>query len=354
MKKNTRLLAIVLAITVLALALTACASSNKMAVAESSAPEASYDTASWETSSVEAPAATTNEEFKMEEPAEDAQSAQGALATTTAVTQDEAPEAAATDVASKIIYSADLSAQTTDFDTAIATLDAQIAKFGGFIERSDINGDTRYNDDGTTSIINRWAYYTIRVPASRFEDFLHQTEGIGNVTSVSRYAENVTSQYTDYEARLDSLRTQEERLLAMLEKSEDVESLIALEQRLADVRYELESIERNLRNLDLQISYSTINLNLQEVEVYTPTVPVQRTFSEKLSDAFSDGWTSFVRALQYFCLGLASSLPGLVLFLLIVLAAFFLVRKVLRTVKAKREAQKSAASKQAESENKPE
>ena len=90
----------------------------------------------------------------------------------------------------------------------------------------------------------------------------------------------MTSQYTDYEARLDSLRTQEERLLAMLEKSEDVESLIALEQRLADVRYELESIERNLRNLDLQISYSTINLNLQEVEVYTPTVPVQRTFSE--------------------------------------------------------------------------
>ena len=104
----------------------------------------------------------------MEAPAEEAEYEEGALATTTAVTQDEAPEAAATDVASKIIYSADLSAQTTDFDTAISTLDAQIAAFGGFIERSDVNGDTRYNNDGTTSIINRWAYYTIRVPASRF------------------------------------------------------------------------------------------------------------------------------------------------------------------------------------------
>ena len=186
MKKNTRLLAIVLAMTVLAFALTACASSSKMAA--ESAPEASYDTASWETSSVEAPAATANEDFKMEEPAAEAEYEEGALATTTAVTQDEAPEAAATDVASKIIYSADLSAQTTDFDTAISTLDAQIAAFGGFIERSDVNGDTRYNNDGTTSIINRWAYYTIRVPASRFEEFLHQTEGIGNVTSVSRYA----------------------------------------------------------------------------------------------------------------------------------------------------------------------
>ena len=247
-----------------------------------------------------------------------------------------------------------LSAQTTDFDTAISTLDAQIAAFGGFIERSDVNGDTRYNNDGTTSIINRWAYYTIRVPASRFEEFLHQTEGIGNVTSVSRYAENVTSQYTDYEARLDSLRTQEERLLAMLEKSEDVESLIALEQRLADVRYELESIERNLRNLDLQISYSTINLNLQEVEVYTPTVPVQRTFSEKLSDAFSDGWTGFVRGLQYFCLGLASSLPGLVLFVLIVLALFFLVRSILRKVKSGRKAKQEASQQPPEQDSKSE
>ena len=134
MKKNTRLLAVLLVLTMLALTFTACASSSKMAAYEQSASEASYDTASWETSSVEAPAATANEDFKMEAPAEEAEYEEGALATTTAVTQDEAPEAAATDVASKIIYSADLSAQTTDFDTAISTLDAQIAAFGGFIE----------------------------------------------------------------------------------------------------------------------------------------------------------------------------------------------------------------------------
>lgn len=111
MKKNTRLLAVLLVLTMLALTFTACASSSKMAAYEQSASEASYDTASWETSSVEAPAATANEDFKMEEPAEEAEYEEGALATTTAVTQDEAPEAAATDVASKIIYSADLSAR---------------------------------------------------------------------------------------------------------------------------------------------------------------------------------------------------------------------------------------------------
>ncbi len=350
MKKNTRLLAVLLALTILALSLTACASSSKY-VAETTTATVS-NSAAYDSAPMEEPASTTQETAEFEE----MKSENGALSMTTEVTQDDAPEAASTDVASKIIYSADLSAQTTDFDAAISKLDAQITAFGGFIERSDINGDTRYNDDGTTSVINRWAYYTIRVPAARFEEFLHQTEGIGNVTSISRYAENVTSQYTDYEARLSSLRTQEERLLSMLEKSEDVESLIALEQRLADVRYELESIERNLKNLDLQISYSTITLNLQEVEIYTPTVPVQRSFGEKLSSAFSDGWRSFVRGLQYFCIDLALMLPGLVLFLLIVFALFLLVRKIVRKTKARREAKKEAPAPQAptDSESKPE
>ena len=339
MKKTLRILALLLAAAIITLSITACAAKSQ-----------SYDT-----SMAFSGAGDYNRETPMEAPqtqemkAEEAEmveyaSDNDALAMTTEVTEDGAPEAASSDVASKIIYSADLSAQTTDFDTAIAALDKQIASFGGFIERSDIYGDTRYNDDGTTSVINRWAYYTIRVPAARFEQFLHQTEGLGNVISLSRYAENVTSRYTDYEARLSSLRTQEERLLSMLEKSEDVESLIALEQRLADVRSELESSERNLKNLDLQISYSTVTLSLQEVEVYTPTVPVQRTFGEKLSSAFSDGWKSFVRGLQYFVLDLAMMLPGLVLFVLIVAALVLIVKKTVRKVKAKRAAQKAASA----------
>lgn len=351
MKKISRILAVLLAVTLLALSFTACAAGKSANQAMDSAAVASMETpASY------APEASMAEpEAPMEEyaEAEEAKSDSSAFSTATEVSEDNAPQAASTDVASKIIYSADLEAQTTDFDAAIASLEAQIAQFGGFIERSDVRGDTRYNNDGTTTVINRWADYTIRVPAAKFEEFLRQTEGLGNVTSVSRYAENVTSQYTDYEARLSSLRTQEERLLAMLEKSEDVESLIALEQRLSDVRYELESIERNLRNLDLQISYSTVNLYLEEVEIYTPTVPVQRTFGEKLSDAFSDGWKSFVRGVQYFCIDLASMLPGLVLFVLIVLAVFFLGRKIVRKAKTKRE-NKKAEPQTSEPESKPE
>ena len=187
------------------------------------------------------------------------------------------------------------------------------------MENSNVSGDTRWNKDGTTSVVNRWAYYTFRIPAEKFEYFLQLTHTYGNVLSTSRSAQNVTSSYTDFEARLSSLNTQEERLLDMLSKSTDVETLIALEQRLSDVRYEIEAIERNLRNYDAQIRYSTIDLSIQEVELYTPTVPIRRSFGEKLEIALSDGWTQFVRGTQNLLLGLAASLPALIL--LLVLAA---------------------------------
>ena len=125
----------------------------------------------------------------------------------------------------------------------------------------------------------------------------------------------------------------------MLSKSEDVETLIALEQRLSDVRYEIESIERSLRNYDMQIKYSTVDLDLREVEVYTPTVPVRRTFSQKLSDSLSDGWTGFTRGVQNIILGLASALPALILLAVIVIVVIVLVKNACKKRRAKFAAQ---------------
>ena len=234
------------------------------------------------------------------------------------------PDAAA--MAEKIIYSANVSAETTEFDAAIAAIESMIAEAGGYIQSSNVSGDTRYNDDGTTSVVNRYASYTVAVPSGKFEDFLSKSGTIGNVTSLSRSADNITSRYTDTEARIASLKVQEERLLAMMEGTGDLESLIALEQRLSEVTYEIESYQRDLNNWDRQVAYSTVSIDLREVSVYTPTVPVTRTFGEKLGDAFSDGWKSFVRGLQGLILALAELLPNLVLLAVIVLAAVFVVR----------------------------
>ena len=332
MKKRS-ILAILLAALLALTIFTGCAASTNSMAADSApqTPGASYNSKS------EAAAA----EMPMEEPAEAEEFAYNTVATTEGGGAAETPEPddSVADYTAKIIYTASVSIETTEFDKAVAALENQVQKIGGFVESSNVTGDTQYNSDGTTTVVNRWAYYTVRIPCDHFESFLHETEGFGNVTSTSRDAQNVTSAYTDYEARLSSLNTQEERLLDMLAKSEDVETLIALEQRLSDVRYEIESIERNLRNYDMQIKYSTVNLDLREVEVYTPTVPVRRTFGQKLADSLSDGWNGFTRGIQNVILGLASALPALILLAVITAAVIVCIKKARKKRKAKKAAQ---------------
>ena len=331
MKKQS-ILAILIAALLVLTVFTGCAANSKMAPADPASMDSSYYDSTQEAAATETP---------MEAPAEpEEEFAYDTVATTEAgsgAAETPEPDASVADYTAKIIYTASVSIETTEFDKAVAALESQVQKIGGFVESSNVTGDTQYNADGTTSIVNRWAYYTVRIPCEQFEAFLHETEGFGNVISTSRDAQNVTSAYTDYEARLSSLNTQEERLLDMLAKSEDVETLIALEQRLSDVRYEIESIERSLRNYDMQIRYSTVELDL--VEVYTPTVPVRRTFGQKLSDSLSDGWTGFARGVQNVILGLASALPALVLLAVIVIAVIAGIKTARKKRRAKFAAQ---------------
>lgn len=240
----------------------------------------------------------------------------------------------------KIIYSADLSLESTEFDQAIASIDATVKELSGYIQSSSINGDSLYNADGTTSIINRYASYQIAIPSESFEIFLQRSGGIGNVISQSRQAENISSQYTDTEARIESLQTQYDRLMAMLEKATDVDTLVALEARLSEVTYELESYERTLRNWDRQVAYSTIHLYVQEVSLYTQTATVTRSFGQRLSDALSDGWNSFVRGTQNLAVSLVGSLPALLLLAVLILVAVIVVRIVIKRRRVKKAAKK--------------
>ncbi len=250
----------------------------------------------------------------------------------------EAPANGKPSLADKIIYSGYMYIETTKFDEAVAAVDAKVKEFGGFIESSNINGRTEYRPDGTTSLVDRNASYVVRVPSAKFDAFVKQSGSLGNVLSSNTSAENITSQFTDAEARKDSLKVQEERLLAMMEKTDNIKSLIELEERLTEVRYEYEAIERKLINWQNQVDYSSINLNLQEVAIYTPVVPVQRTFGEKLGSALSDGWNGFVRFVQAILIGLAGALPALILLALLALILVLILRSAKRKSKAKREA----------------
>ena len=239
--------------------------------------------------------------------------------------------------AEKIIYTAYLDMETTKFDDAVASFEKAVAEMGGYLLNSSVNGSTGYNTDGSVYIYNRYASYSAAVPSDKLDAFLSTTGTLGNVLSCNRDAENVTSQYTDYEARVTSLQTEETRLLELLAKAEDVDALIALESRLSDVRYEIESIQRNLRDLDRRLAYSTVNLDLREVSSNRSTAPVTRSFGQRLVDSLLGGAEEFFGGLGDFVIWLAAAILPLLLLAAITVAIVFWVKHAAKKKRAKKE-----------------
>ncbi len=239
-----------------------------------------------------------------------------------------------TDFAQKIIYSAYYTIETKEFDSSIEALNALISKYGGFVENSNVRGYTYYDSYGNSSIRNRTANYVVRIPSANLNDFLNESGSLGSVTSKRQEAQNVTSQYADISARLETYEVQEKRLLELLAKASDMKDLLTIEDKLSEVRYNIESLQRNLNNIDAKVDYSTVTLNINEVSTYTPTEKM--SFWERLGNSFIGGIEDFVDDIGDFVIWFVGALPALILIAAIVVVAVILLKKARAKKRAKK------------------
>ena len=208
----------------------------------------------------------------------------------------------------KIVRTLRITAETKTFDESAAAIEALCANLGGYIESSSRSGGSiRYS----SSVIARSAAYTLRIPADRLEDFRAGIGGSVNIVDESSKISDITDRYYDVDTRIATLKVEEERLLAMLEKATELEYLITLEQRLSEVRYEIESYTGTLRRYDSQVSYSTVNLTLDEVVEYTEVIEAPKSFGEELGIAFRESWSDFADGCRDFAIWFVYAIPTL-------------------------------------------
>lgn len=225
----------------------------------------------------------------------------------------------------KMIYSADVYAQTLDYDAAVQALKAAVSAAGGYIESyNESNGGSYYSSNYYEGGGRRSADYTLRVPAAQFESFLSGIAEEFNVIDQNLYSENVTLQYVDLESRIKSLTTQQERLLELLAKADDLDQILAIENQLTETRADIESLTSSLRVLESRVSYSTVYLHINETTVYTPGA--QAGFGQLLLRSFGSSWDDLVDGSKDLALYIASNF----LQLLIAAAVIVLLWRVLR------------------------
>lgn len=230
--------------------------------------------------------------------------------------------------ARKIIYTASLELEATDFDAARTALLSAVEAQGGYLEHSNQSGSAEDHD--------RTLYYTVRIPAENYRTFLEAAGQAGNQLYLSEDASDITSSYVDVEARLAALENQRDRLNALAESAETTADLLEIESQLSEVQYQLENYTRQLQSMDDQISYSTVDISLYEVEILTPVTP--EGFPEKLGRAFTDGWSAFVEVLEAIVLSLVYLWP-----LVIAAAVVVVVLLATRPARAARRAARQAA-----------
>ena len=232
----------------------------------------------------------------------------------------------------KWVITMNLSVETENLDQALEQLNARIQETGGYVESQNITGRS------SGSSRNRYAYLTVRVPAQKLDGFIENVSGVTNVVSSSRYVEDITLSYTDTEGRVKALKTEEARLLELMEQAQNMSDLLEIEARLTEVRYQLENYTSTLRLYDNQVDYATVELRVTEVEKYTPAEELG--FWAKITQGLSQSIVDLGRAIVDFISWLIIDLPYLAVIALLAWLGVGLTRRSIRRRKAKKQARK--------------
>lgn len=221
----------------------------------------------------------------------------------------------------KLIRNVNLNVETTEFDALISSISQSVTDLGGYLESSDISGASL----SSSYEQKRYASLTARIPSDKLDGFISQVDTQGNITNKSESTQDVTLQYSDVESRKKSLTIEQERLWALLEKADSVDAVIALESRLSEIRYQLETLESQLRTYDNQVDYSTVYLSISEVKVFTPTSP-DSVFT-RMQKGFQKSADDVKNGLLNFSVWFVSSTPILIV-LAVIIGALLLIVKV--------------------------
>ncbi|RHW31136.1 DUF4349 domain-containing protein [Neobacillus notoginsengisoli] len=222
-----------------------------------------------------------------------------------------------------VIRQAELHVRVKNFKEAQSMLERKAEQFGGYIVNSTVSRDGDEQLSGNM---------TIRIPADKFEAFLHEAEGeAAEVLDRVVRGEDVTEQYVDLESRLKSKRAVEARLLEFMKNADKTEDLLKISSDLGAVQEEIEQLTGKIKYFENQASMSTITISFFENKVVAKgTVPSELNTWERTEKQFISSMNfllSFFSSLIVFLFG---NLPVFLTMTAIGFLIFIFLKKVKR------------------------
>ena len=218
----------------------------------------------------------------------------------------------------KLIRKIWLDAETEDMNTLLSSVEERIEALSGYVEGRQIRNGSAYSGKRY-----RYAELTIRIPAESLDAFVEDVSSQSNITNTRETTDDVTLSYVEHESKVKALETEQTRLLDLLAKAESMDDILRIEERLTEIRGQLEKVKSQLRVYDNMVNYGTVYLNITEVTEYTQVTEPQ-TMGERMAAGIADSWKDMVKGLEnalvFFVVALPHLLPwGVVAAIVIVL-----------------------------------
>ena len=203
-----------------------------------------------------------------------------------------------------IARTAELTITTRDFEAARARVDDILKRESGYI------GEMNVSSPADTE---RKLTAVLHVPADHLEAAIAELKKVGRVESESQTGEEVTSQYVDLQARLTNAGNTEQRLTELLRtRTGKLEEVVAVEEKLNEVREQIERMEAEKKNLTKRVDFGTVTLSLAE-EHQAQMRMVPQSVGMQFRNAAVEGYRSVVGSVISVLLFFMSWGPSLLL-----------------------------------------
>ena len=225
-----------------------------------------------------------------------------------------------------IIRTASINMRTDYFDDTVTAMRSIINEHGGYTEAGDLSINTRGQNIADGRVYNA----TFRVPSYNYDAARTQIEALGNVFHSSETADDRTMEYHNLASRLETRRIEEERVLELISIADNVEDLLALEERLGRIRTDIEVFESRMRNIDRLAAFSTIHVSLHENTRQIIALSISDDLGGRIQRAFAGSVNGTVRFFQGVLIFFAGAVVPLLMLAIPGLAAFLIVRRIRR------------------------
>ena len=194
-------------------------------------------------------------------------------------------------------------------DSTMTELDAIVAKHHGYSAQESVN---------TPEYDSHSLHASLRVPAAELAAAEAEIARLGRVINRSQTGEEVSEQHADLVARLKTAKETEARFQAILQqRAGKVSDVLEVEQNIARLRGEIESMEAEQKGLEHRVTFATIDVDLRQ-EYKAPLQPQASSSSTQLHNAFVLGYRNVTDLLLGILLFTVSFGPPLLVCLVIV------------------------------------